>query len=81
MEPRPLPSDLTPSPRKDGPAQLFDVRPAEANLSFLVRELEKSVASGADAIRLDWRMASAQGLPPSQAGYPMRRPHIALSGD
>ena len=33
--------------RKDGPSQLFDVRPAEANLLFLVRELEKAVASSA----------------------------------
>lgn len=47
MEPRTLPANVTPSPRKDGPAQFYGVHPAEANLLFLVRELEKAVASGA----------------------------------
>jgi hypothetical protein len=31
----------------EGSAKLFEIRPADANLLFLVRELEKAVASGA----------------------------------
>jgi hypothetical protein len=45
-------------PRKNGPAQLFEVRPAEANLLFLVRELEKAVASGA----ISWSPRLANGV-------------------
>lgn len=35
-----------PPPRQE-PAQLFEIRPPEANILFLVRELEKAVGSGA----------------------------------
>ncbi len=44
--------------RKDEPAQLFEIRPPEANLLFLIRELEKAVASGA----INWSPGLANGV-------------------
>lgn len=46
-----------PPERKD-PARLFDVRPQEANLLYLVRELEKAVASSA----VSWSPGLADGV-------------------
>jgi hypothetical protein len=43
--------------RKDA-AELFEVRPPEANLLFLVRELEKAVASSA----VRWSPGLANGM-------------------
>ena len=38
---------------KDYSAELFEIRPPEANLLFLVRELEKAIASSAVNWSLD----------------------------
>jgi hypothetical protein len=42
----------------NGSAKLFEVRPAEANLLFLVRELEKAIANGA----VNWSPGLADGV-------------------
>lgn len=39
-------------------AELFEIRPPEANLLFLVRELEKAVASGA----VNWSPGLVKGV-------------------
>jgi hypothetical protein len=44
-------------PRKDS-GQLFEIRPPEANILFLVRELEKAVASGA----INWSPGLVEGV-------------------
>lgn len=44
-------------PRQES-AQLFEIRPPEANILFLVRELEKAVASGA----VNWSPGLVEGV-------------------
>lgn len=46
-----------PPARKDS-AELFEIRPPEANLLFLVRELEKAIASGA----VNWSPGLVKGV-------------------
>jgi hypothetical protein len=45
-------------PRRNDGSALFEIRPPEANLLFLVRELEKAVASGA----VNWSPGLADGI-------------------
>jgi hypothetical protein len=46
-----------PPARKDS-AELFEIRPPEANLLFLIRELEKAVSSGA----VSWSPGLVRGV-------------------
>ena len=62
------------------PTQLFEIRPAEANLLFLVRELEKAVASSA----LSWSPGLATGVSARLAAVVARIPDaktLALAAD
>jgi hypothetical protein len=45
-------------PAHNDSADLFEIRPPEANLLFLVRELEKAVASGA----VNWSPGLVKGV-------------------
>jgi hypothetical protein len=71
---------VQPPTRKDGPAQLFEIRPPDANLLFLVRELEKAVASGT----VTWSPGLANGIRARLAAVTARIPDpqtLSLAAD
>jgi hypothetical protein len=66
-------------PRKD-PAQLFEIRAPEANILFLVSELERAVASGA----VNWSPGLADGVRARLAAVAARIPEaktLSLAAD
>jgi hypothetical protein len=68
-----------PPARKDS-AELFEIRPAEANLLFLVRELEKAVASST----VNWSPGLANGVRTRLAAVAARIPDaqtLSLAAD
>ncbi len=65
--------------RKDS-AQLFEIRAPEANILFLVRELEKAVASGA----VNWSPGLVDGVRARLAAVAARIPEaktLSLAAD
>lgn len=71
---------MQPPTRKDGPAQLFEIGPPDANLLFLVRELEKAVASGT----VNWSPGLANGIRARLAAVTARIPDpqtLSLAAD
>jgi hypothetical protein len=63
------------TPRK-GSAELFEIRPAEANLLFLVREIEKAVASST----VNWSPGLANGVRARLLAVAAKVPDAAILG-